>query len=387
MPIADTSVRTYLSTMTGAPTLSGTAGTLITLLDNCLINGFGSVTLSSLVVASNVATATVNTGHGFSMIGGSGGVGPVIRIAGATPSALNRDWRIASVPNSTTFTFVTADISDQTATGTITVKIAPADWTKRFSGTNKAAYARTDEDATAMLLRVDDTGTTTAQVRGYEEMTGIDTGAGLFPTIAQVAAASGLWWKSSAANATAQAWVLMADGFRLAFFPMPTAASFRHPYLWGDLLTNITGDAYHCVLSTAQDAGDYPCNSVFYRDGSTYPAYIARAYSQIGSAVAIKLPAVGITGCLGVLGVCAYPNNGRLLLRGELEYLEVSSLILRGRWPGVYPPIHAKPMTDLDVVANVSGMPVMALRICSTNSKYSAGDCDGRVFVNLLDWS
>jgi len=54
----DTSVVYFDSTMTGAPALSGTAGTLIGLLDACLQDGFGGVTLDSLVVASNVATAT-----------------------------------------------------------------------------------------------------------------------------------------------------------------------------------------------------------------------------------------------------------------------------------------------------------------------------------------
>jgi hypothetical protein len=48
----------YRSTMTGAAALSGQAGKLIDVLDACLINGFNQVTLTSLVVASNVATCT-----------------------------------------------------------------------------------------------------------------------------------------------------------------------------------------------------------------------------------------------------------------------------------------------------------------------------------------
>ena len=112
----DTTVRYYDVTMSGAPALSGTAGALIGVLDACLVDGFGSVTLDSAAVASNVATRSISTGHGFAMIGDTGSV---IRIAGATPSGLNGDWRVASVPGSTTFTFVTSGISDQTASGTI----------------------------------------------------------------------------------------------------------------------------------------------------------------------------------------------------------------------------------------------------------------------------
>lgn len=143
----DASVRYYDSTMAGAPALSGTPGALISVLDACLKDGFGTVTLNSLVVAGNVATGTVNAGHGFTMVGGA--VGPVITIAGATPAGLNGTWRIASVPNSTTFTFATSGIADQTATGTITAKRAPLGFSKVFSGTNKAVY-RADDVASSL---------------------------------------------------------------------------------------------------------------------------------------------------------------------------------------------------------------------------------------------
>ena len=150
----DTSVKYFDNTMSGAPALPSSAGSLITLLDACLVNGFDQVTLNSLVVADNVATGTVNPNHNFTM---TGNTGPVILIAGATPSELNGEWRIASIPGSTTFTFITSGITNQTATGTITAKRAAAGWTKALSGTNKAAYSRTAFGVTSMLLRVDDT--------------------------------------------------------------------------------------------------------------------------------------------------------------------------------------------------------------------------------------
>ncbi|MBL0320610.1 MAG: hypothetical protein IPP74_15140 [Alphaproteobacteria bacterium] len=116
------SVRYYDSTMSGAPQTTTSTGTFIPVLIACLQDGFGSVTVNSLVVASNVATATVSAGHQFAMVGSTG---PVIRISGASPSGLNGDWRI-TVVDSTHFTFTTTGISDQTATGTISAKRAPA---------------------------------------------------------------------------------------------------------------------------------------------------------------------------------------------------------------------------------------------------------------------
>lgn len=90
----DTSVKVFSSTDTSAPTLANTVGSLITVLDACLVNGYGSVTLSSLVVSSNVATATVAAGHGFTMIGDTG---HVIKIEGAAPSGLNGEKELQSL--------------------------------------------------------------------------------------------------------------------------------------------------------------------------------------------------------------------------------------------------------------------------------------------------
>jgi hypothetical protein len=76
-----------------------------------LVPRSATTTLTSVVVASNVATAT-KTGHGFS-------VGEVVRIAGSNLSYANGLKTIATVPDADTFTFE-ATGSNATATGTIT---------------------------------------------------------------------------------------------------------------------------------------------------------------------------------------------------------------------------------------------------------------------------
>ena len=69
-----------------------------------------TLTLTSVVVASNVATATKN-GHGYS-------VGEQLFISGANLSYVNGLKTIASVPDANTFTF-DATGANATATGTI----------------------------------------------------------------------------------------------------------------------------------------------------------------------------------------------------------------------------------------------------------------------------
>ena len=196
MTAANTTVKYYHSAMSGVATLNGTAGSLISVLDACLVTGFNLKTADSLVVAGGIATLTISAGIGAFE------VDAVALVAGATPSGLNGEKRVLSVTTNT-ITFAATGISDQTATGTITAKLAPAGWEKVYSGTNLAAYRSSDVSGTRMYMRVDDTGTTNARVVGYESMTDVNTGVMPFPTSLQQS--GGYYWpKASAANGTAR---------------------------------------------------------------------------------------------------------------------------------------------------------------------------------------
>ena len=48
----DTSVKHFYSAMAGSPGLSGTAGSLIAVLDACLISGFGAKAVDSAVITT-----------------------------------------------------------------------------------------------------------------------------------------------------------------------------------------------------------------------------------------------------------------------------------------------------------------------------------------------
>jgi len=361
----DASVRYYDSTMAGAPALSGTPGALISVLDACLKDGFGTVTLNSLVVAGNVATGTVNAGHGFTMVGGA--VGPVITIAGATPAGLNGTWRIASVPNSTTFTFATSGIADQTATGTITAKRAPLGFSKVFSGTNKAVYRADDVASSRLYLRVADDGTgaaTYARVRGFETMSDVDTGTGPYPTDAQYS--GGMYWgKSSAANSTARAWRLIGDSQGFALFVNHDGAGGWISGLFVDIASEKAGDAYRSLLigsPTATVSG--MCYLPFTNNNSSN--FMARSYTQTGSSVAVSKDTHRLSQSgMGAAGTGnSYPSPvGNQFYCAPVDIWETGSL-LRGILPGIYSPLHtALSLTDGAVMTSVEGLPGRSLLI------------------------
>jgi hypothetical protein len=392
----DTTVKVYDSTMSGAPALNGTVGSLVGLLDACLKDGFGSVTLDSLVVSGNVATATKSAGHNLAMIGNSG---PVVTIAGASPSSLNGEWRIASVPNGTTFTFATSGITDQTATGTITAKRAPLGWTKPYSGTNKAAYLPAVQYVQCYLRVQDDSSTPTsangrwAKVRGYESMSDVDTGTGLFPDA--TTATNGLTaWKSATSDSTARPWWLAGDG---GIFYLGMAANASNPgvfggYAFGDINSLKSGDAYSCLLSAWQ-AGVDTAPSVFGTamafatlnnyNNTQVGKYLARTYTQLGTAVACGF--IGdnaVSTYIGGVGGLAYPHppdNG--LLFAPVAVVE-SSIIRSRALPGLYQPLHNNPLTHLDTVTDLPDLPGRTLRAFglstgNTNAAHALIDITG----------
>ena len=359
--MADASVRYFDSTMSGAPSLSGTAGALISVLDACLTNGFGTVTLDSLVVASNVATGTVSAGHGFTMIGST--VGSVITIAGATPAGLNGTWRIASVADSTHFTFVTSGISDQTATGTITAVRTPLGFSKVYSGTNKAAYRADDVASSRLYLRVADDGTgaaTYARIRGYESMSDVDTGAGPFPTDAQQS--GGLYWgKSSAASSTARAWRLFGDSQGFYLFVNQDGAGAWIGAAWIDIPSEKAGDAYRTLIigginATIVNMGTLPVI------GAQSGHYFARTYAQTGTAIpAIKLSHHVAASGLGVGGLSYPAPMGNQFYCAPVDAWEgvgyTTVTALRGPMPGLYAPLHpSAQLTDGSYQTDVIGL-------------------------------
>ena len=367
--MADTSVKYFDSTMSGAPSLSGTAGTLISVLDACLTNGFGTVTLDSLVVSSNVATGTVSAGHGFAMIGSA--VGSVITIAGATPSSLNGTWRIASVADSTHFTFATSGISDQTATGTITAVRTPLGYSKAYSGTNKAAYRANDVVGSRLYLRVVDDGTgaaTYARIRGYESMSDVDTGTGPFPTDAQVS--GGLYWgKSSTANSTARAWRLFGDSQGFYFCVNYDGSGSWLGSAWSDVPSEKAGDAYRTLIVGGTSATLSTMGQLHAINSSSSGHFFARKYDQTGTAiVALKLSHHTSSSGMGYYGI-AYPAPmGNQFYCAPVDVWEGTSIsaltALRGPLPGVYAPLHpGSQLTDGSSQSDVTGLDGRTLMI------------------------
>jgi hypothetical protein len=337
--------------------MSGTIGAAIAVLDACLQNGYGQVTLDSVIIAANVATATKAAGHGFTA---AGETHPVIRIAGATSSLLNGDYRI-TILSTTQFTFTTSGLADQLASGTITAKRAPAGFTKVFTGTNLAAYRSDDLTGTRLYLRLDDTGTTQATAIIYEVMTGITTGTGLAPTTGNV-----IVGKSASADNTARPWRLIADSKMLYLFINRTSG-WTGGLCFGDINTYRSGDAYHCYICGGRYASDGLWLSAIH--GETTSCYLSRAYTQCGSAIASSRYSHRRCDYSGVNGQESPNLVDNSVHLWPIEAWE-SNTRARGLMPGLYCPIHNSLPNDGVIINNVPGIGTVLIQNCYDNHRF-----------------
>ena len=377
MPKADISVKWFHSNMPGAPVLRGEPGALIELLDACLISGFDARTPDSITVAGEVATVTLGGGNPFERHA-------VVTITGASAAGLNAEWRIATSAASS-FTFACPGVADGTATGA-SVRREPAGWGKPFSAANKGVYQSADPLSTQLYLRVNDTDARYTRVRGYESMTDVDTGTGLFPTLAQHAETLWTWLKSTTADTTPHKWRMFADGRffwlllegRLGFAPTPN--------LFGDVIEVLPSDAYHCLIAAHISAS--PANNGEGHAGtnltsnSTTRRYFARAIEQTGGPVPHYGTALAAVNDWCGTAFSAAPNAAGDVYIGSEVFLQDSEAWTgahRGRLPGIRSSIQTNIGADLTVL-EAGGRAYMVVEQARGNNAPSGG---GFAFVDI----
>lgn len=323
-----TSVKWIRNDIRGAPVINGnTPGCLIAALDALLVTGWGTTTALSVSVSGGIATATVNAGSSFTEHA-------VVLVNGATPSALNGEARVLTASR-TQITFATT-APDGAATGTITLKYAPAGWEKVFSGTNKAVYRSTDVTGSRFSLWVNDSNGLYARVRGYETMTDVDTGSGQFPTDVLLSG-GGYWHKSIGANSTPVPYLLAADPkqvLQAIACGVGSSPSYVATAVYGfgeGVHFNPSGDLFATVLSAAGSSnnshGQGGLSGALVDSSSSGGAFFARAWQGLGGAVyARPIPESGATASLSgndpTMGDAPSPVDGsvkmaRMLLKEQ----------------------------------------------------------------------
>lgn len=263
---------------------------------------------------------------------------------------------------------------------------AAAGWSKAYSGTNKAAY-RQGSGSHQFYMRVDDTGTTSARVVGYESMSDVDTGSNAFPTNAQV---SGGLHINKSDSSTARPWAVFAtEKFAYIYIgasqtALGTSAARQLIYAFGDFPSYQSGDQYNTILiadvaagtSSSQFAG---CSRSTHSARSGH--YVARPYTAVAGAVQVGKAVEGraTSSSIGAGGY-TYPNpinNGMDL--SPIYITEANGT--RGYLPGLWCPNHNLPANHFDTFTGTGELAGKTFILMDA----ADGNTRGRVAIETSD--
>ena len=254
-------------------------------------------------------------------------------------------------------------------------------WGEPYTGTNLAVFQAPAGER--LYLAIDDSNAQYAKLNGYEVMTAVQTGTGLFPTAVQLA--SDFVIKSSTADSTARPWIVMADDRAVWVFVFAAqtvygiTATTDSGFFFGPLKSYKSGDAYSTTLIGAgvSTASGSRLGTAAGTGGFAVGVghYTARQYTQVGSAVqACKAqPLLGATSAnnttaLGTVAAApAYPDpvSGSLNLTPIL--IQEAAGVIRGELPGALAYFHnALPLNHLDTVAgggDYAGVSLLAVTV------------------------
>lgn len=263
---------------------------------------------------------------------------------------------------------------------------APLGWSRPYQqGSTLRAYRNSLVAGTGHWLRVDDSQALYASLTGFETMSDIGTGNGMFPTSAQLSNGSA-WAKSRTADATARAWWIIGnevcfyifidyvgDGISAAagvnfagnFSRLNPADGWNYAISERNAGSYAGGSSFESLrllqLGTVIDANPIGTGNVsltFARalDGTISPRGRCAAGGPITQAYA------GWQG-LGTSGF-AYPDpySGGLLY-SRLPILQAPQQI-RGFLPGVYCPMHHGGIADMQILPDVDGLPPGTRLLC-----------------------
>lgn len=338
-------VHFFRSDDVGAPSLTNAMGSLISVFDGCLVNGYNNQDATKLsgnvTSVADVATITFAAAHGFRELQLLEMKFPDLQYTGqfavVSVTSTTVSVRLDAVPTNASVT----PASDSY------VKVAGSKWTKEFSEVNKAAYRPVPNTLNRCYLSIDDTRAVSdgcANVRGFETLTAATVGLGMFPTIAQQAIST----IPKSQDSTAKQWYLIADGDMMYFFVNPSTqlsygfAGFAFGYARSKMAVE---DTYGCAIVSNNVANANSFSGLIRPDSLTYTTnygYYARSFAQLGTAVPFGLYGSSIGN--NSLGNAPEPFPSPIDNSLNVSPIYTFQGGTRGVMQGLLQPLHTKPL-------------------------------------------
>jgi hypothetical protein len=269
---------------------------------------------------------------------------------------------------------------------------SPLGWTKAFTGTNLASYKQPVSTTNSFYLDVDNStagasGSWYAKVRGYETMTAVGTGTNPFPTVAQLAT---MYWEHSqeTLSATSVQWMVVGTNKMFYLWIKMISTDINAPngdfgdmYCFGDMTSFRAGDAYNTMIMGKINRQTVTTQSSFAIDvttnvgAATSGHYITRSFTQNGASVTCGKTTDNAKGNaqlgigFGNSTALLYPNNpdGGLYM-APIWIHEDSTRALRGVLPGLWAPLHNKPLVTHDTFPGTGNLAGKSFEALTTKS-------------------
>lgn len=312
----------FHSGMAGAPTNTNAAGSTLAIIDAILVTGFNLQSVLSATVASEVMTVTYAAPHGYEDK-------VLIRLDGAAGGSIVRR---ATVTGAQVLTIPAPGFADGAVAGTLSTRVAPADWERVFSDTGKAVFRSKVEGpgSTRFYYRVADTasGSGPRIFRGFEGMTDVDTGIGSFPSVAQETGNGIVIDRANSSSALA--WVAVCDKRTCYLFLSYNQANANlYGMHFGDISPLGSSDFFCAAVSKYNSSGGM-------LSGSSPLFYSPRSANSSGSSIVCRfLNPIGVSGESS--RVYPSPIDGGMLLTRPIVTLDSDSTtgVIRGTFRGL----------------------------------------------------
>jgi len=317
----------FHSEMVGAPTNTSGVSSTLDIIGACLVTGFNLRTVASASVAGGVMTIVYGAAHGYSdkvwiRLDGADG-GPIVRRA--------------TLVSSTQISIPAAEFPAGAVSGSLSTRVAPADWERPFSGTNIGVFRSkvVGPGSSRMFYRFQDSvaGGNVNMLRGYETMSDASTGVGPFPTFAQISQEGGMFLQRSDSS-TAHQWAVVADE-RTAYIGFSNTSGQRNWNCIGDAEPYNLADPF-CAVAIASTPA--MAQGRLSNGGSIGLSFSPRAVNGLGGAV--QAASINVAGQISGGTQRAYPSpvDGGLAMIRPIPLLSgptISQDALRGNMRGL----------------------------------------------------
>ena len=372
-------VKWFSSEMEGAPNMGQAVAVnqLIPVLKAFLVTGFGLKTADSMTYdpVTQQGLITISSGHKYL-------VDSVILVSGANEAGYVGEHRVTWVSATQLKVEMPTAPTVNTATGSITVKVAPLGWQvlAEDAANNRVIFASSDPAANGLALLVDNGAWT-------------DNGAwnggqtsGLYGIRAKVSAISNVVdintytaeigpypWPASHKHAD-NTWYAIGDARLFHFLPKFMAWNWRGWFTFGDGVSIRSGDKYMTMLTTLYNWAGTGTDSQWHAAVNGYGKYndamkmdvisnkyMARAYHQLPGSIGFRMVGPSITTKMG--GGLPFPNpsdNG-FYVQSEPPMVFAGEADFRGYMPGVRNPLATNVGLDKAILKNAPNIPGRSL--------------------------